>query len=161
MVSFLNIFKKQNYDYASMIESIVVEMKNHLAKTLKKKGTIISRDVTDYLKELSATFNPLGNKITSKTKDFNFFLNRSQPLLKPFQFFIYLNSLPEYFSIEVMGDNEFAGFLLNYESNKKEIEVRCNYINSGLPEQPTKDAETLMKKLIKKRLFVKDRSYKQ
>ena len=60
-----------------------------------------------------------------------------------------------------MGDNEFAGFLLNYESNKKEIEVRCNYINSGLPEQPTKDAETLMKKLIKKRLFVKDRSYKQ
>jgi len=159
MVSFLNIFKKQNYDYASMIESIVVEMKNHLAKILKKKGTIISKDVTDYLKELSATFNPLGDKITSKTKVFNFFLDRPQPLLKPFQFFIYLNSLPEYFSIEVMGDDEFAGFILNYESNKKEIEVRCKYINSGLPEKPTKDAETLMKKLIEKRLFVKDSFY--
>ena len=58
-----------------------------------------------------------------------------------------------------MGDNEFAGFLLNYESNKKEIEVRCKYVNSGLPEKPTKDAETLMKKLIEKRLFVKDSFY--
>ena len=159
MVSFFNIFKKVNYDYASMIENIVVEMKDHLAKILKKKGNITSKDVTDYLKELSATFNPLGNKITSKTKDFNFFLDRSQPLLKPFQFFIYLNSLPEYFSIEVMGDNEFSGFLLNYESNKKKIEVRCKYVNSGLPEKPTKDAETLMKKLIKKKLFVKDSFY--
>ena len=159
MVSFFNIFKKVNYDYASMIENIVVEMKDHLAKILKKKGTITSKDVTDYLKELSATFSPLGDKITSKTKDFNFSLDRPQPLLKPFQFSIYLNSLPEYFSIEVMGDDEFAGFILNYESNKKEIEVRCKYINSGLPEKPTKDAETLMKKLIEKRLFVKDSFY--
>jgi hypothetical protein len=159
MVSFFNIFKKVNYDYASMIENIVVEMKDHLAKILKKKGTITSKDVTDYLKELSATFSPLGDKITRKTKKFNFFLDRPQPLLKPFQFFIYLNSLPEYFSIEVMGDDEFAGFLLNYESNKKEIEVRCKYVNSGLPEKPTKDAETLMKKLIEKRLFVKDSFY--
>ena len=159
MVSFFNIFKKVNYDYASMIENIVLEMKDHLAKILKKKGTITSKDVTDYLKELSATFSPLGDKITSKTKVFNFFLDRPQPLLKPFQFFIYLNSLPEYFSVEVMGDNEFAGFLLNYESNKKEIEVRCKYVNSGLPEKPTKDAETLMKKLIKKKLFVKDSFY--
>ena len=159
MVSFFNIFKKVNYDYASMIENIVVEMKDHLAKILKKKGTITSKDVTDYLKELSATFSPLGDKITRKTKKFNFFLDRPQPLLKPFQFFIYLNSLPEYFSVEVMGDNEFAGFLLNYESNKKEIEVRCKYVNSGLPEKPTKDAETLMKKLIEKRLFVKDSFY--
>jgi len=142
-----------------MIENIVVEMKDHLAKILKKKGTITSKDVTDYLKELSATFSPLGDKITRKTKKFNFFLDRPQPLLKPFQFFIYLNSLPEYFSIEVMGDDEFAGFLLNYESNKKEIEVRCKYVNSGLPEKPTKDAETLMKKLIEKRLFVKDSFY--
>ena len=156
MISFFNIFKKQNYDYASMIETIVVEMKDHLTKIFNKNGTITSKNVTDYLKELGATFNPIGDKISSKTKDFNFFLERPQPLLKPFQFFIYLNSLPEYFSIEVMGDNEFAGFLLNYDSNKKEIEVRCKYINSGLPQKPTKDAETLMKKLIKKRLFVKD-----
>lgn len=159
MISFFDIFKKQNYDYASMIETIVVEMKDHLAKILKKNGTITSKNVTDYLKELNATFNPLEDKITSNTKDFNFFLDSPQPLLKPFQFFIYLNNLPEYFSIEVMGDNEFAGFLLNYDSNKKEIEVRCKYINHGLPEKPTKDAETLMKKLIKKNLFVKDNFY--
>lgn len=159
MISFFDIFKKQNYDYASMIESIVVEIKDHLAKILKKDGKITSKNVTDYLKELSATFSPLGDKITSKTKVFNFFLDSSQPLLKPFQFFIYLNSLPEYFSIEVMGYDEFAGFLLNYDSNKKEIEVRCKYINSGLPQKPTKDAETLMKKLIKKKLFVKDSFY--
>lgn len=159
MISFFDIFKKQNYDYASMIESIVVEIKDHLAKILKKDGKITSKNVTDYLKELSATFSPLGDKITSKTKVFNFFLDSSQPLLKPFQFFIYLNSLPEYFSIEVMGNDEFAGFLLNYDSNKKEIEVRCKYINSGLPQKPTKDAETLMKKLIKKNLFVKNNFY--
>tara|TARA_B100001063_G_scaffold141091_1_gene131805 strand:- start:1408 stop:1890 length:483 start_codon:yes stop_codon:yes gene_type:complete len=160
MISFFNIFKKQNYDYASMIETIVVEMKDHLTKIFNKNGAITSKNLTDYLKELDATFNPIGDKISSKTKDFNFFLERPQPLLKPFQFFIYLNSLPEYFSIEVMGDNEFAGFLLNYDSNKKEIEVRCKYINSGLPQKPTKDAETLMKKLIKKKLFVKDSFYK-
>jgi hypothetical protein len=159
MISFFDIFKKQNYDYASMIETIVLEIKDHLVKILKKNGTITSKNVTDYLKELSATFSPLGDKITSKTKVFNFFLESSQPLLKPFQFFIYLNSLPEYFSIEVMGDDEFAGFLLNYDSNKKEIEVRCKYVNSGLPQKPTKDAETLMKKLIKKNLFVKDNFY--
>jgi hypothetical protein len=159
MVSFFNIFKKVNYDYSSMIENIVVNMKDHLTKILKKNGTITSKDVTDYLKELSATFSPLGDKITRKTKDFNFFLDRPQPLLKPFQFFIYLHGLPEYFSIEVMGDNEFAGFLLNYESNKKEIEVSCKYVNSGLPEKPTKDAEILMKKLIEKKLFVKDSFY--
>ena len=86
-------------------------------------------------------------------------LDQSQPMLKPFQFFIYLNELPDHFSIEVMGDDEFAGFLLNCESNKKEIEVRSKYVNSGVPEAPTKDAETLMKKLIKKKLFIKDSYY--
>ena len=159
MVSILNIFKKQNYDYASMIENIVLEMRNYLKDCLKKKGTITSKDVMEYLKDLDVTFNPLGDKITNKTKDFNFTLDKSQPLLKPFQFFIYLSYLPEYFSIEVMGNNEFAGFLLNYQSNNKEIEVRSKYINSGIPEKPTKDAETLMNKLIQKKLFIKDSFY--
>ena len=155
----MKIFKKQNYDYASMLEKIVVEMKDHFSGILKKKGTITSKDVTSYLKGMDASLNPLGDKITSKTKDFDFTLDKPQPLLTPFQFFIYLNYLPEYFSIEVMGNNEFAGFLLNYESNNEEIEVRCKYVNSGIPEEPTKDAETLMKKLIKKKLFVKDSFY--
>ena len=159
MVSFFNIFKKVNYDYASMIENIVVNMKDHFMRILTKKGKITSKDVMDYLKTLNATFNQFGKKITSKTKDFNFTLDQSQPMLKPFQFFIYLNELPDHFSIEVMGDDEFAGFLLNCESNKKEIEVRSKYVNSGVPEAPTKDAETLMKKLIKKKLFIKDSYY--
>tara|TARA_B100000795_G_C22457511_1_gene308007 strand:+ start:55 stop:537 length:483 start_codon:yes stop_codon:yes gene_type:complete len=156
MISFLKIFKKQNYDYASMLENIVVEMKGHLSEILKRKNIITSNDVTSYLNEMGASLSPLEDKITSKTKDFYFTLDNPQPLLKPFQFFIYLNYLPEYFSIEVMGNNEFAGFLLNYQSNNEEIEVRCKYVNSGIPEEPTKGAETLMKKLIKKKLFVKD-----
>ncbi len=156
MVSFFNIFKKQNYDYAAMIENIVVEMREHFEGILRRKNTITSKDVTLYLKQLSAT--PI-EKITSKTKDFYFTLDKPQPLLEPFQFSFYLSFLPEYFSIEVIGNNEFAGFLLNCESNKKEIEVRSKYINSGIPEAPTKDAETLMKKLIKKKLFIKDSYY--
>ena len=143
-----------------MIENIVVNMKDHFMRILTKKGKITSKDGMDYLKTLNATFNQFGKKITSKTKDFNFMLDQSQPMLRPFQFFIYLNELPDHFSIEVMGNDEFAGFLLNYESNKKDIEVSCKYVNSGLSEKPTKDAETLMKKLIKKKLFVKDSFYK-
>lgn len=156
MVSFFNIFKKQNYDYAAMIENIVIEMREHFEGILRRKNTITSKDVSLYLKQLSAS--PIG-KITNKTKDFYFTLDKPQPLLEPFQFSFYLSFLPEYFSIEVIGNNEFAGFLLNCESNKKEIEVRSKYINSGIPEAPTKDAETLMKKLIKKKLFIKDSYY--
>ena len=133
-----------------------MEMRGHFEDILRRKNTITSKDVSLYLKQLSAS--PIG-KITSKTKDFYFTLDKPQPLLEPFQFSFYLSFLPEYFSIEVMGNNEFAGFLLNCESNKKEIEVRSKYINSGIPETPTKDAETLMKKLIKKKLFIKDDYY--
>lgn len=92
-----------------------------------KKVTITSKNVTEYLKHSDVTFNPLEDKVTNKTKDFNFTLDKAQPLLKPFQFFIYLSYLPEYFSIEVIGNNEFAGFLLNYQSNNKETEVRSSF----------------------------------
>lgn len=159
MISFLKIFKKQNYDYAAMIENIVVEMRDHFKGILKRKNNITSKDVLEYLKKLDARFNPLDDKITNKTKDFVFTLDKVQPILQPFQFFIYLGYLPEYFAIEVMGNKEFAGFLLNCESNKEEIEVRCKYVNSGIPEKPTKDAEKLMKKLIKKKQFIKDSYY--
>lgn len=153
------MFKKQNYDHAAMIENLVVEMRDHFNGILKRKKTITSKDVMMYLKKLDATFNPLDGKITSKTKNFHFTLDKPQPLLKPFQFLIYLDYLPEYFSIEVMGNEEFVGFLLNCESNNEEIQVRCKYVNSGIPEEPTKDAEKLMKKLIKKKLFIKDSYY--
>ena len=50
MISFLKIFKKQNYDYASMLENIVMEMKGHFLEILKRKDIITSNDVTSYLK---------------------------------------------------------------------------------------------------------------
>ena len=112
-----------------------------------------------YLKLKNASFGMFHEKITSKTKQFDFSLDKDQPALKHFLFHIYLNYLPEYFSIEIMGNDKFTGFLLNYESNKEKIEVRCKYINSGIPDKPTKNAETLMKKLIKEELFVKDSYY--
>ena len=159
MFSFLKKSKKQNYEYVSLLENILVKMKNHFLGILKRKDSITSNDVTLYLNKIDASFNPLEDKITSKTKNFSFTLNKPQPSLKQFQFLIYLDYLPKYFSIEVIGNDKFAGFLLNYESNNEEIEVRCKYINSGIPEKPTKDAEILMKNLIKKRLFVKDNYY--
>ena len=67
MVSFFNIFKKVNYDYAAMIENIIVNMKDHFMRILKK-GKITSKDVMDYLKTLNATFNQFGKKLQAKQK---------------------------------------------------------------------------------------------
>ena len=52
MVSFFNIFKKVNYDYASMIENIIVNMKDHFMRILTKKGKITSKDAETLMKKL-------------------------------------------------------------------------------------------------------------
>jgi len=84
MISFLKIFKKQNYDYAAMIENIVVEMRDHFKGILKRKNNITSKDVLEYLKKLDARFNPLDDKITNKKKEFVFTLDKVQPIIQPF-----------------------------------------------------------------------------
>ena len=153
------IFFKNKSDPKSIIEETILDMRKHFSEILDKNKNITSKDVMSYLKLKNASFGMFHEKITSKTKQFDFSLDKDQPALKHFLFHIYLNYLPEYFSIEIMGNDKFTGFLLNYESNKEKIEVRCKYINSGIPDKPTKNAETLMKKLIKEELFVKDSYY--
>ena len=107
------------------------------------------------MNEIKATYSPL-DKINSKTLSFHFSLTELYPEIEDFKYFVFTIDLafqPEYFSLEIIGDSKYNGFLLEWNSNKKKIELEYNYVSSAIPEKPTVMSKILVKKLAKNNIF--------
>ena len=62
--------------------------------------------------------------------------------------------MPKFFCIEVIGNNEYEGFLLSSDSDSDKIKIKDNYVDSILKGKPTKLASFLKKQMMKKTNFV-------
>ena len=57
--------------------------------------------------------------------------------------------MPERFCIEVIGNDDYSGFLLSSDSDKKEIRIKASYVDFVLKEKPTKSASELKEQMLK------------
>ena len=89
MSFFKNFFEQENYDYSNMLENILLEIKKYFLQILKKNKKISHKDIMKYLTIHMATFNQLSEKPKKNDKQYTFMLEKSQPLLKSFQFYIF------------------------------------------------------------------------
>ena len=155
MSFFKNFFEQENYDYSNMLENILLEMKKYFLQILKKNKKISHKDIMKYLTIQIATFNQLSEKPKKNDKQYTFMLEKSQPLLKSFQFYILLHDMPEFFCLEVEGFNEYEGFLLSLNSNEEKIKVTGNHVGIVKSGHPTKYSKKLANKMLKKKIFTK------
>ena len=150
----MNFFKElfNNTDiHSSLIESKVLDMKDYFLKIYKTNKKITTKQVLDYLKKNNALLNALDDKPTKNTDRFDFTFKDG---LEPFLFIIFLNEMPEHFCVEVIGNNEYEGFLLSSDSDSDKIKIKDNYVDSILKGKPTKLASFLKKQMMKKTNFV-------
>ena len=150
MINFFKMFDNTE-NYSTLIEEKVLKIKNHFQKISTRNKKITTKNVMDYLKENKAKINILDDQPKKKTDQFNFTFYED---LKPFLFIIFLNNMPKFFCIEVIGNDDYEGFLLSSDSNYKKIIIKDDYVDFILKNKPTKLAKLLKNELIKKKNFI-------
>ena len=144
-----NFFKGifNNVDlYSSLIDKTVNDIQQYFLKIFKKNKKITTKDVLDYLKKNNAFLNDLDDKPKKNTDQFSFTFKDG---LESFLFILFLHEMPERFCIEVIGYNDYVGFLLSSNPDNKNIRIKDTYIDIIFKEKPTKLAKRLKDEMIK------------
>ena len=145
---FMSSFFKSIFDnnYPVLIDQSIKDIKQHFLKIIEKKKKITTEDVLDFIKKNDASLNFLDDKPKKNTDQFNFVFKDN---LKPFLYILFLNEMPERFCIEVIGNDDYSGFLLSSDSDKKEIRIKGSSVDFVLKEKPTKSASELKEQMLK------------
>ena len=145
---FMSNFFKSIFDnnYPVLIDQSIKDIKQHFLKIIEKKKKITTEDVLDFIKKNDFSLNSLDDKPKKNTDQFDFVFKDN---LKPFLYILFLNEMPERFCIEVIGNDDYSGFLLSSDSDKKEIRIKASYVDFVLKEKPTKSASELKEQMLK------------
>ena len=137
--------------YSRFMDWRVKDMKKNFTKIFKKNKKINTKEILNYIKKNNGKLNILDDKPTKKTDQFNFTFEDE---LVPFLFIIFLHEMPERFCIEVLGNDDYAGFLLSSDSDDKNFKVSNTYISFMSNEKPTELAKLLKNKMMKLKNYV-------
>jgi len=133
--------EKEIKNCAQLIDEILNEAKQYFLEVLKKKNTIYTDDVENYLKEsggkLSNLFYPknhpfheqnrnhrsgkIGDLQSQPLKDFGVDFDNDK--LDNFSFRLKTKHLPKKFSLEVSGDVFYKGFMISSFSDENKIRL--------------------------------------